>query len=268
MKHLWWHVWDALWKTTFFYFLLLLLLRVTGKREIGTLSSIDLVGFIMISEAALISIADNAIPLPVGLTPVLALAVLELIVSYLSLKEHRLRRLVVGQPSILVEHGRINQRAMAELRYSVSDLLAELRVKNMANIRDVAFAIMETSGTLSVIPKATARPVTAADLASLQLTTGDRTQALAAASLPCALVIDGVVDDQALSQAGRDRAWLLDALRAQGADHPEHVLLASIDGQGNVYVQEREDLVLTGEPARGDRGAPTAGAPKGGGTGA
>jgi uncharacterized membrane protein YcaP (DUF421 family) len=261
---LWTHVWDALWKTTFFYFLLILLMRITGKREIGTLSAIDLVGFIMISEAALISIADNTIPVLVGLAPVLALGVLELLVPYLSLKDQRLRRLVVGQPSILVAHGRINQRAMAELRFSVADLLAELRSKNVANIADVEFAILETSGNLSVIPKTGARPVTVGDLASLSLTTSERVAALTPAALPCTLVVDGVVDDAELHRAGRDRAWLLDALRAQGITDPGQVLLASVDGGGRVFVQRREDLGLTGERPHGDVAG--AAAPRGGGS--
>ena len=237
----WPDAWESLWKTVLLYFLLVLLLRVTGKREIGTLSSMDLVGFILISEAALISIADDRIPLVVGLTPVLALAALEWITSYISLKDRQVRRLVVGQPSVLIEHGHINQRAMEELRYNLNDLLGALRAKNVPNIADVEFAVLETSGTLSVVPKAAARPVTAADLQALQMTTPQQLGALPPATLPAAVVLDGEVNDQELARAGRDRAWLTQALVAQGIHGAHGILLASVDAQGTLFVQRRED---------------------------
>jgi uncharacterized membrane protein YcaP (DUF421 family) len=239
--HPWAHAADALWKTVLLYFLLVLLLRVTGKREIGTLSAIDLVGFIMLSEAALISIADNAIPLIVGVTPVLALAVLQLITSYTSLQDRRVRSLMVGEPSVVIAHGRINRRTMAELRYGLQDLLAALRAKNVPDPQDVEFAIMETSGTLSVIPKATARPVTAQDLQAMGLVTPEQVGRLPPASYPAAVVVDGQVDDAALARAGRDRAWLRQALVAQGIPSWEGVLLASVDERGQLFVQRAEE---------------------------
>lgn len=240
MQHVLTQAGSALWKTVVLYFLLLALLRLTGKRELGTLSAIDMVGLIMISEAALISIADDRIPLLVGMTPVLALALLQLVVSFVSLKSGTVRSVVVGRPAVLVEHGRINRKAMAELRYSVHDLLAALRGKNVANISDVEYAVMETTGDLSVIPKPTARPATPGDLQALQLADPAKSGALAPGALPAPLVVDGAVDEQALRRVGKDRDWLLQALRAQGVDDPAQVLLASLDGQGNLFVQKRE----------------------------
>jgi len=241
----------ALWKTALFYFLLVFLLRVTGKREITALTAVDLVVFVMISEAALISVADDKVPLVVGATPVIVLGLLELAVSFVGLKSARLRTLFVGQPSVLVEHGRINERALAELRFSVADLLAALREKQFPNIADVEYAILETTGSLSVIPKAAARPVTAADLQALQLTQPQQLDHLAPGALPAAVIMDGVVDEAALRRTGRDGQWLRQALRSQGIHDPRQVLLASVDGQGQLFVQPRQRLAArrpTGDP--------------------
>lgn len=230
---------DVAWKTVFFYLLLLFLLRVTGKREIGSLNAIDLVGFIMISEAAIISIADGMIPFAVGVTPVLLLSGMEWVFAYLSLKDSRVRRLVEGEPSLLVSHGRVNERALRQLRFNLSDLMSELRYRNIANVADVEFAVLETSGKLSVVPRAGARNATPDDLKTLGLTQADPTATLPKPLLPATLVTDGEVDDEALQRAGRDRAWLDGELRRQGCGVDE-ALLAVIDGQGQLLVQRRE----------------------------
>jgi uncharacterized membrane protein YcaP (DUF421 family) len=234
------HVLDAAWKTAFFYLFLLALMRLTGKREIGALNAIDLVGFIMISEAALISIADTQIPFLVGVTPVLLLGALMWAMSYLSLKSTRVRELVEGTPSVLVAHGRLQEGQLRRLRYNLSDLMAEMRAKNISSLSDVEFAVLETTGKLSIIPRAGARPVTPDDLARLQVAPVDPVQALPTPELPATVVLDGQVDEDALRRAGKDRVWLEDELRRQGLPGPEHILVASLDAQGTLTAQARE----------------------------
>lgn len=230
---------EVVWKTFFFYALLLVLLRVTGKREVGSLTAIDLVGFIMISEASIISIADGQIPLMVGMAPVLVLGVLEWVLAYLSLKDTRVRAAVTGEPSVLVAHGQVNPQALRKLRYSLGDLMAEMRAKNVANLADVEFAVLEPTGKLSLFPRAGARPVTADDLRSLGVTQADPATTLPHASPPATVILDGQVDDGALQRAGRDREWLAGELRRQGhADDPRRVLVAVLDGQGTLTVQD------------------------------
>jgi len=231
---------DVLWKTVFFYVLLLGLLRVTGKREVGSLNAIDLVGFIMISEAAIISIADGAIPFVVGVTPVVLLGALEWIFAYLSMKDTRVRRLVEGEPSLVVSHGRINEKILRRLRFNLSDLMSELRFRNISNIADVEFAILETSGKMSVIPRAGARWVTPDDLKALGVSQADPASTLPHLALPATVVTDGEVDEDALRRAGKDRAWLDQELRNQGCPGgPAEVLVAVVDGQGQMTVQKR-----------------------------
>ena len=258
------HVGDVAWKTLFFYVFLLLLLRVCGKREIGAFNAIDLVGFIMISEAAIISIADSQIPFLVGVIPVVMLGGLEWVFAYLSLKDKRVRNLVEGEPTVLISHGRIDQDKLRGLRYNLSDLMAEMRSKNIANLADVEFAVLETTGKLSVFPRAGARPVTADDLVRLRVTQADPVQVLPTPDLPASVVLDGEVDEEALARAGKDRVWLEQQLRNQGMPGPEGVLVASLDRTGHLVAHAREDpLGLSGQrpPDResGDGGGAGAG---------
>ncbi len=230
---------EVVWKTLLFYVLLLVLLRVTGKREVGSLTPIDLVGFIMISEASIVSIADGQIPLAVGVAPVLVLGILEWVLAYLSLKDTRVRAAVTGEPSVLVAHGQVNPQALRKLRYSLGDLMAEMRTKNVANLADVEFAVLEPTGKLSLFPRAGARPLTADDLKSLGVTQADPATTLPQASPPATVILDGHVDEEALRRAGRDREWLATELRRQGhGDDPRQVLVAVLDGQGTLTVQE------------------------------
>ena len=260
------HVGDVAWKTIFFYVFLLGLLRVTGKREIGALNAIDLVGFIMISEAAIISIADNQIPFLVGVVPVVLLGLLQWIFAYLSIKDKRVRNLVEGEPSVLISHGRIDEGKLRTLRYNLSDLMAEMRAKNISSLADVEFAVLETTGELSIIPRAAARPVTADDLTRLQVAHTDPVQVLPTPDLPASVVLDGEVDEDALVRAGKDRVWLQEELRKQGLPGPEGILVASVDRGGQLSAQAREaDPLIPLQPAptapegRDDSGGPPSG---------
>lgn len=255
------HAFDVTWKTLFFYVFLLLLLRVCGKREVGAFNAIDLVGFIMISEAAIISIADSQIPFLVGVIPVVMLGALEWIFAYLSLKDKRVRNLVEGEPSVVVCHGRIDEAKLRNLRYNLSDLMAEMRSKNISNLADVEFAVLETTGKLSIIPRAGARPVTVDDLALLKVTQTDPIQVLPTPALPATVVLDGEVDEDALARAGKDRVWLQDQLRAQGLPEPGAILIASVSPSGQLWAQARapESLEFPGTASgsadgAGDRG--------------
>jgi len=240
---------EVLWKTAFFYFLLLVLLRVTGKREIHALSAIDLVGFIMISEVAIISIADGSIPMYVGVTPVVLLGLLELGISYVSLKSRYVRFLVEGQASIVIDQGKLNKKALRSLRYNLHDLLAELRSMNIPDVADVEYAILEPTGKLSVVPKPSRRPVTGDDLQAVGLIHPPATTALPRSAPSMAVVVDGEVDDRALSLAGQNRDWLLAELSRQGHDGPKGILLATVNAQGQLKVHpQTEEHVKGGSP--------------------
>lgn len=239
---------GVVWKTVFFYFLLLVLMRVTGKREIHALSAIDLVGFIMISEAALISIADGSIPFYLGLAPVVLLGFLELLISYASLKSRRIRDLVEGIPSIVIEQGKLNKKALASLRYNLHDLLAELRSKDIADIGEVEYAILEPTGKLSVIPKAQHRPVTGQDLQTMGVVQPPAMSNLPKSGPSLAVIVDGEVDAQVLAMVGKDQAWLTDELAKQGRRGAEDILLGTINAQGALTLHP-----YTNEPPGGGK---------------
>ncbi len=217
-------------KSLLFYLVLVLIMRVMGKREIASLSPLDLVVTIMIADAAIIAIEEDRYPVWVGLIPVATIAAAEISLSWLMLKSMRLRAWVAGKPSVVIAHGHIVERELRSMRYNLDELLSQLRQKNIHNVADVEFAVLEPTGKLSVIPKAEKRPVQPADLGLSPPRSG----------LPVNLIVDGVVDDEMLRELGKSRDWLRNQLARQGIGDPAEVLLCSLDAQGQLFVQLKE----------------------------
>ncbi|MEW6048985.1 MAG: DUF421 domain-containing protein, partial [Bacillota bacterium] len=151
-------------RTLYFYVLLLVVVRIMGKREIGTLSPWDLVLTIMLAELAALPIENTQVGLLQGAVPILTLLVTQLLISWLTLKSTTARNVIAGTPSIVIKDGRIIEQELRRLRYGVDDLMEQLRQKNIPNINDVEVAVLETNGQLSVIPKSQKRPVCPEDL--------------------------------------------------------------------------------------------------------
>ncbi|HOB87783.1 MAG TPA: DUF421 domain-containing protein [Bacillota bacterium] len=209
----------------------LVLIRLMGKREIGQLSAFDLVVAIMIAEIAILPMEQPEMPLYVSLIPMFTLVGAEMLFSYLSLKSHRFRRLVNGSPSIVVYNGEIMEQEMRRLRYNVNDLLAQMRENNVTNIAEVEYAILETSGELSVILKPEHRPLTRADL---KLPAGP-------SGLPVPLIFDGVIQKDNLEQLGMDPKWLEEKLAQGWQAGPGEVLYAGLNPDGTLYVSLKEN---------------------------
>ncbi|MGE5529585.1 MAG: DUF421 domain-containing protein [Patescibacteria group bacterium] len=217
-------------RTLILYGLVVTVMRLMGKRQIGQLQPFELVVAIMISELAAVPMQDRDLPLVTGVVPILTLLAAQVALSYLTLRNQTLRRIICGRPTILVENGRIRQKDLARLRYNLNDLLEQLRVKNYANIEDVEFAILETNGDLSVIPKSQRRPVNPADLNLPTKYEG----------LPLDLIVDGRIIRENLIRAGLDEAWLRAALAKLGLAGPEAVFFASLDSEGHLYYTGKE----------------------------
>nr|MBO2477285.1 hypothetical protein [Bacillota bacterium] len=211
------------------YLALLVFLRILGKRQVTTLQPYELVTLILFADVAAIPMADTGTPLVNGLVGVFALLVASFTVSYVTLKSARARAAISGRPTVVVANGRIVEDAMLELRYNVNDLLEQLRIGGYPNIQDVEFAVLETNGQLSIVPKSQRRPVTPADL-------GVSTQY---EGLPTPLIVDGEVDRHNLARIGLDMRWLREQIRAHGVDDTRAVLYAAIDTQGRFYCQPR-----------------------------
>lgn len=147
------HILVTVFRTVLMYFVIYLTLRIMGKREIGKLSIFDLVISIMIAEIGVFVLEDIKRPVFDGIVPMITLVIIQLIIAIVSLKSRKVRLWFEGEPSILVAKGKLNREEMRKQRYNLDDLLLQLRGKNIQNIADVEFAILENSGQLTVIPK-------------------------------------------------------------------------------------------------------------------
>lgn len=144
-------------RTLFLYAVILLIFRLMGKREIGELSILDLVVYIMIAELAVVAIETPDSEILKNVLPMLLLMVVQIVLAILSLKSKTFRDVVDGKPTIIINKGKIDENAMRKQRYNFDDLLLQLREKDISKISDVEFAILESSGTLSVFEKRTAK---------------------------------------------------------------------------------------------------------------
>ncbi len=217
-------------RTIILYLIIVLVLRVMGKRQIGQLQPFELVIILMISELAAIPSQDTGIPLIAGLLPVLILLLLGVTISQISLKSETARGIICGTPTILIDKGHILEDELRKLRYNLSDLLEQLRVKNIPDIADVEFAILETNGQLSVIPKSIKRPVNPEDL---QLN-------IPGEGLPYTLIMDGVVQHQNFAKVGVNMEWLEQELQKANIKDYRDVLIASFGAKGKLFIQEKE----------------------------
>lgn len=214
-------------RTMLLYVTVVIVMRIMGKRQIGELQPYELVVALMISELAALPMEDTGVPLLNGIIPIITLLIAQLGLSYLTLKSDLARRVVCGIPSILVENSKIKEPELVRLRYNLNDLLEQLRSKGYPNIADVEFAILETNGELSVIPKSQKRPISPDDLNIPTSYEG----------LPSPLIVDGVVHSTNLEKCQLDQVWLEKRLAIEGIHRYQDVLFASLDTNGQLYIQ-------------------------------
>lgn len=212
------------------YITVVVVMRIMGKRQIGQLQPFELVIAVLIAELAGIPMEDTNIPLVNGIVAILTLLVSQIFLSYITLKNNKARRIVCGTPSVLIENGRIVEEELRKLRYNINDLIEQLRLKNFPNIADVEFAILETDGQLSVIPKSDKRPVVTGDLHIQAEYEG----------LPVTLVVDGHILDENLKKLKLNKDWLFQQLQGMGYSSPSEVLVANIDSNGKMFVQGKQ----------------------------
>ncbi|SDC59913.1 MULTISPECIES: YetF domain-containing protein [unclassified Candidatus Frackibacter] len=222
-------------RTVFIYIFTLLAVRVMGKREIGELTPFDLVVSLMIAELGVILIEDHQAPLIHAIVPILSLSAFQLIISFLSLKSEKMRKLLNGSPSILIKNGEIVEDEMKNSRYNIHDLMAQLRESGTFNIADVEFAILETSGTLTVMPKSQKRGITPEDL---DLDTDYE-------GIPAIVINDGKINHKNLKKLDLNEEWLMSELKKQGVTKIKDVLLATLDTTGELYVTTKNAKELT-----------------------
>lgn len=220
-------------RTIILFFVVVVGLRLMGKRQIGQLQPYELVIIIMLSAIAAIPMGNTGIPLVSGLFPILTLIVIQVALSYISLKSERARGIICGTPSVVIKNGKIIEQELARQRYNINDLLEQLRAKDMHNIADVEFAILENSGQLSVISKSQKRPLVPADMNLPTTYEG----------LPVTLIIDGYVFHKNLAMINLDSDWLAAELKKFGVNSFQEVLFASLDTEGKLYYQVKSKEV-------------------------
>lgn len=187
------------------YILLIFTVRLMGKRQIGELQPSELAITILISNIATLPVEDTGMPLLTGIIPILTLASLDVIMSWLGIKSRAVRRFTCGKPVIIINDGEIDQKKMREIRFTVDDLVASLRGQGIFDVGEVQFAVVETTGTLSVYQKFSGRNVT----------NGDMKIKGESENPPEIIVADGDYVPEAMSRLGVDAAWVDNALKKE-----------------------------------------------------
>ena len=215
------------------YVLVFAVLRLTGKRQVADLQPFDLLITLMVADLASCAIADTGIPLAYSVVPILALYLVQQVVNYLCLKSASLRRVFCGSPLILIRAGILQEDVMRSANYTVLDLLDQLRAKDIFDLGNVSYAILETNGSLSVLQKGDFQTPTLSDL-GLKAPETD--------GLAYMLVLDGKLCEQAMATCGVDEAWVRSRLRQVGVMRPQDVFYAQLTPDGTLLVQTRQSL--------------------------
>lgn len=214
------------------YLLLIAALRFTGKRQIGELQPTELVITLLISEIASIPLEDTDNPLFAAFIPVIILVCLEVIISGISLKSAKFRRLFSGKPMIVINEGKIDQKALKSTRISVSDLLDTLRLKGYFDVSEVKFAVVETNGQVSVMPKESAAPLTPAHM---ELKVKPKL-------IPYTVISDGEIISEHFNEIGTDEAAIAAQLKKSKL-RMQDVMLMTCDKAGNFYTVKKDKAI-------------------------
>lgn len=217
-------------RTLLLYFILMTGLRILGKRQIGELEPGELVMTMMLSDLAAVPMQDFGLPLLSGIIPILTLLSLSMLLSYFSLRSIRFRELSCGTPTVLIKHGKLQQNAMLKNRFTVDELIEELRQQGYSSISDIKYAVLENSGHLSILPWAKKQPVTPEQLGL------DPTDDV---TLPTILISDGRLIRRNLKTCGRNETWLQQELQRQKLPQNQ-VFLMTVDENGTVVCIGKE----------------------------
>lgn len=215
-------------RTIILYILVLIVMRFMGKREIGQLQPFELAISIMIADLATIPMAESGIPITSGIIPILGLLVMHLTISLINLKSIRAREIICGKPSILIYRGKIQEDKLKKERFTINELEERLRDQNIFNIGDVEYAILETSGQVTVIQKPNKRTTTPEDFNIMPEYEG----------IAYDLVVDGKIMKENLKKLGKNNTWLTNQLKPYKIK-PEQALIVTLDGKGNFFCQEK-----------------------------
>ena len=201
-------------KTIFLYFLIILAYRIMGKKEVGQLSIIDLIVSVLIAELAAISIEQYNSSILVSVIPMACLVIVEVLFSYISLKSQKWRKLIDGSPIVIIKNGKLNFEAMKKLRYSLDDLISQLREQGIKSIEEVNYAVLENNGKLSIFKNET--------------------------NYPLPIIMDGEIDKNVLKDMNKTEEWVHNLLKAKNLKL-ENVFYAFYT-KNKTYIIKKEEL--------------------------
>lgn len=216
-------------RTVILYILVLFVMRFMGKREIGQMQPFELVISMMIADLASTPMGDIGTPLLYGIIPILSLLMIHIIISLLNLKSLRIREVICGKPRILIYRGKIDEKALSKENFTINELQERLRVNNVNNLGDVEFAILETSGQISVVLKPEKRALCPKDFNIPVKYEG----------IAYDLVMDGKVMVENLDKIGKDYNWLEKEVGKFNMK-PEEALVVVLNGDQSIFCQKKE----------------------------
>lgn len=227
------------------YILVIFAVRLMGKRQLGELQPSELVITILVSNIATLPVENTDIPIIVGITPILALVCFEVMTSWLSLRFPKIRRCISGSPKIIISGGKIDRQAMTDLRFSVDDLMTALRGSEVFDLAEVQYAVVETTGSMSVMRKKSADTPIRSELC-VQAENSDP---------PQIIVSDGAVLDAAVKSLGFDSRFAERTADRFGLSISE-IFIMTADSSGNCFISIKDGgrPIITRGGADGDKG--------------
>lgn len=202
-------------KTIFMYFFIIFVYRLMGKKEVGELSIVDLIVSILIAELVALSIEGENESIFISVVPILVLVVVQILLSYITLKNEKIRDIIDGKPTVIIKNGKLNFSEMSKLRYSLDDLLTQLRLQGVKSIDKVKYAILETNGNLSVFNDDS--------------------------DYPLPIILDGVIDYSVLKEIKKDYDWVIKILKKKNLELDD-VFYAFYTG-GKTFIIAKSELL-------------------------
>lgn len=202
-------------KTTFLYFFIILSYRIMGKKEVGQLGIVDLIVSILIAELAAMSIEETENSIFISVVPIVVLVMIQITLSYITLKSSKIRKLIDGNPRVIIKNGKISFSEMEKLRYSLDDLMSQLREQGVRSLEEIKYAVLENNGKLSIFDKENVYP------------------------LP--IIIDGAIDYEVLKDMGKDITWVKNILNHKNIEL-QNVFYA-FHTKGKTFIIKKDELI-------------------------
>ncbi|MBP3483776.1 MAG: DUF421 domain-containing protein [Oscillospiraceae bacterium] len=217
-------------RTVILYFAILISMRIMGKRQLGEMEISEFIVAALIADLAATPLQDIGIPLLNGLVPIIIMFCFEIIIAGLNMRSLKLRKLTYGRPEIIIRNGRIIREAMQKNRFTLDELMQELRAQGLTDTAQVEYAVLETNGQLSIILKSGDQPATASQMGVV----GDDV------SYAHIIINEGRILDNNLELLGRDRRWLSNELKRQNFRSADEVYILTLSESGRVFCQAKE----------------------------